>query len=262
MRIVNSILWPLLFGLAAVPHAAAQSLSAPRVHRSQLGPEYRRFVSALGDRLETRGKERLTLGGNLTQPGRKAAAQSVAIVVDIAGMLRMDAAAETASTVAFDGKQLNATSTTTQSDQDLVDSVVFDSMEQFIVGRLQGFGIRRIASRARMTAPQNVTAATPFCDVYQVLDGSQTSWKAAAQSKMYCFDSDTHLLRSVFYTVGAASGRKSVETRFSDWHAIESAGQMVPWKIERIENGVSVFSLTVTSAKLSPAAADGLFVKP
>lgn len=250
----------IAMALSPLGMAQPRAISS-HIHRSQLSVEYRPLLSALGDRLEVSGKERLLLSSTLIQSSRAGGGpQSVALVIEIGSKLRMDGPGNSA--VAFDGQQLNGSAAAAKQDQDLIDSLVYDSTERFLTSRVQALGIRRIALRARMSAPQNVTAATPFCDVYQVFESNQAPWKASSQSKMYCFDSSTHLLSSVAYELaGPSQVKTSVETRFSDWRPLEAKGQMVPWKIERIENGIPVVTLTVTGARLAATAADGMFTR-
>jgi hypothetical protein len=74
-----------------------------------------------------------------------------------------------------------------------------------------------------------------------------------SSDKTYCFDSTTHLTRSVAYRVAGVA----VETRFANWLTV--GDQVFPGAITRIENNVPVFTLTIQSVAVSPKVSDGAF---
>ena len=74
--------------------------------------------------------------------------------------------------------------------------------------------------------------------------------------KAYCFDPATHLLRAVIYRVAGVP----VETRFTNWKQV--GDQTVPGTIVRLENNLTVFTLTIISDVFTPKAADGLLSMP
>ena len=71
------------------------------------------------------------------------------------------------------------------------------------------------------------------------------------RGKRFYFDSDTGLLLHTRYQDGVG-----VETRFSNWTAVD--GSMYPFRIERYENDVPVFSfaaMTITASGAAPSGA-------
>jgi hypothetical protein len=255
-RYGSTVIIGILLGTSAWAQQANAPV-APRHHYpGELGSEYRHYFVALGNRMQTTGKERLVLTGTLEQATRNTAASSVRITIDIAGQLRMDSTGGPSVTVVYDGQQIkNSGAGQGKADQDLADSLSQDSMESVITGLIQGNAARTIASHARWADPRS--PSTPIlCDVVQQYDRSSASWRDPEQAKTYCFDSTTHLLAAVMYRTPS---KANVITRFSDWRSIENQGQMVPFKVERLENGNAVFTLTVQKAELQAHADDGFF---
>ena len=196
---------------------------------------------------------------SLTQPARSAAGTRVVVTTDIAGMLRLDGQIGlNAVAVVFDGKQAqNSAGQAGKADQDLVDSLTEDTVEHFLTALANGGGVRKLALRAKVSDPQHPSVPVVYCDVYQIVDRSQASWKSAPQVKSYCFDSQTHLLRGVSYR--PPGGSTLVETRYTDWRPVDATGQMASWKVERFENGTQVLAFTVQSAAVAAAASDDKF---
>jgi hypothetical protein len=235
------------------------------LHPAQIGTEYTRIFRALGTRLETQGKERLVVTGVISQSAKWAGATNVQVVTDTSGQLRVDASSGvSASSVVFNGQNLSVSAGAPgQADQTLADTLSGDTVEHFLFGQKSGNATRLLAVNARVISKTVGTLPTGppvFCDLYQVSDRSTTKWSSASQLKVYCFDSATHLLRSVSYQkTGASGGNTQVQTYFSDWRSIESPPKLVPWKIERYEDGSLVLSLSVQSAVLAATASDALF---
>jgi hypothetical protein len=61
----------------------------------------------------------------------------------------------------------------------------------------------------------------------------------------------------VTYVINRDGSEVSVETKLSDWDSAE--GQQVARRIERFENGRSVFALNIHSAQFDRRANDGMF---
>jgi hypothetical protein len=93
--------------------------------------------------------------------------------------------------------------------------------------------------------------------VYKVADQVKTSHDQREQLKLYYFNSDTLLLERVTYEINRNGATVAVEERLSDWTREE--GQQVARRIERFENGDSVFVFTVRTIRLSPHADDEVF---
>ncbi len=86
----------------------------------------------------------------------------------------------------------------------------------------------------------------PFHDIYAVLpvDGVLEDRQGA---KLFYFNSDTLVLDRITYQATAR-----VEVRLSNWQEIN--GQKIARRIERLENGVSVMTLTIHDMVVGPSA--------
>ena len=87
----------------------------------------------------------------------------------------------------------------------------------------------------------------------------KTSAAQREQPKLYYFNSETLLLERVRYEINRNGSAVKVEERLGDW--VKEKGHQVARRIERLENGESVFVLTVRTAGLSPRVDDGVFAQ-
>lgn len=270
-----------LIGIAAVVAAAHLSsaastptaigaASSPQASKhyspGQVGLFSRQVFVALGNRLSTVGQERQVLQGSLVQPGRSANPLAVTVTEDVSESLRIDFSTGGLFSVVFNGQQLATTvasvlSGTTTENQQLADSLQYDSPEHFLIGGIQGTPVQKIGSSVKLTDALSSAAPAEYCDAYRTLEASPAGWRPQGQVKMYCFDSKTHLLAAVFYQI-AGPPKVYVETRYSGWHGIGTTGTMVPGVVQRRENNVVQFTFTVQTATVAPETADSLFVVP
>ena len=118
--------------------------------------------------------------------------------------------------------------------------------------------MRFLGSRFRTDDGSTPDYNSPYFDIYKIADQIKASGEERA-AKLYHFNSDTFLLERVTYVINRGGSEISVETRLSDWRVVD--GQQVARRIERFENGKSVFVLTVRSAGLGRRADDGTFAQ-
>ena len=110
---------------------------------------------------------------------------------------------------------------------------------------------RFLGSRFRLDDGSSVDYSGPYYDVYKVADQVKTSPDEREQLKLYYFNSETLLLERVTYELTRNGSTVKVEERLGDW--TREQGQQVARRIERFENGESVFVLTIGAAHLSAA---------
>jgi hypothetical protein len=259
-----SMVFPFLLpGAVAQTTVTNLNQSTPQyLHPAEIGSEYNRMYRALGTRLPTPGAERLVITGAFSYPSKWSGVANVQIATDISGQLAISGNyAGSAFSIVFDGQSLSVGGGSPgPTDQTLVDTLTNDTVEHFLFGQKSGNATRQLAAQARIDSTTVPPGTPAFCDVYQVLDRSTATWWSAGQFKVYCFDSATHLLRSVSYQSTAASGVKTqVQTYFSNWQSAGGTANSMPWSIQRYENGSLALSLTVQAASLTATANDGLF---
>jgi hypothetical protein len=225
------------------------------VRRAQLSPRLALNLSALGNRLEQPGKERLILMGTLRLAGEEK--REFAAFLEFPDKLRLSFAGPKERVLIFDGQQTKAL-LTAAADLDLIETLVYDSAEHFFAAQMQGNATRFLGSRFRTDDGANPDYSGPYFDVYKIADQVKASGQERP-AKLYYFNSDTLLLERVSYLSNRGDAEISVETRLSDWR--ETNGQQVPRRIERLENGKPVFVVTLWSAAVAHRADDGMFVQ-
>lgn len=227
------------------------------MRRGTLSPRLRSHLNALGNRLENPGKERLTIAGTLL-PSIDRQSREVVAVFEFPDQLRLVSQNKLqVRLITFDGQRAKATANRFESGElELIETLAYDSAEHFFATQLQGKAMRFLGSRFRIDDGSSPDYSGPYFDIYQIADQIEASGEERA-AKFYYFNSDTSLLERVTYVINRDGSEVNVETRLSDWR-IED-GQKVARRIERLENGKSVFVLNLRSAQFGRRAQDGIF---
>jgi hypothetical protein len=228
------------------------------VRRNSLSPKLAWHLNALGDRLEKPGRERLNLTGTLSRAS-DSQTQEVVAVFEFPERLRltMQKGNET-RVLSFDGGHAKkAGGSFDPVEDDLLETLVYGSAEHFFSTQMQGMATRLLGSRFLLHPGSTADYTGPFYDVYKVADMVKTPEGEREQLKLYYFNSDTLLLERVTYEINRNGSVVNVEERLSDWTSEQ--GQQVARRIERFENGASVFVFTVRTVRLSPRADDAVF---
>ena len=228
------------------------------VRRSLLSPKLVWHLNALGDRLERPGRERLSVTGTLTRTKGSQPEQVVA-VFEFPDRLRLTVQRGMQTRViTFDGEQAtSAGNPLDAAERDLIETLVYGTAEHFFTTQMQGQATRFLGSRFRIDDGSSVDYSGPYYDVYRVTEQIKTSAEQIEQQKLYYFNSETLLLERVRYEINRNGSTVKVEERLGAW--VKEQGQQVARRIERFENGESVFVLTVSTAGLSARANDGVF---
>lgn len=232
---------------------AARSGSKRYVNRGLVSARLASNLNALGNRLEKPGKERLTLMGTLRTGGKT---RDFAATLEFPDKLRLVVNGPQNRVLAFGGEQ--TTVSAAAEELDLIETLAYDSAEHFFAAQMQGKAMRFLGARFRTDDGLAPDYDGPYFDIYKIADHI----KASAQdrpAKLYHFNSDTSLLERVTYLVNRGGAEISVETKLSDWRGAE--GQQVARRIERFENGKSVFVFSVRAVQFGIRAEDGLFVQ-
>jgi hypothetical protein len=237
--------------------AVSQRSGKAYIHRGTLSQRLRSLLSALGNRLENPGKERLTVTGTLS-PSVDRQSREVVAVFEFPDQLRLVIQNSLqVQLITFDGQRLKATASRFEPGElDLIETLAYDSAEHFFATRLQGKAMRFLGARFRSDDGSSPDYNGPYFDIYQIADQIEASGEERA-AKLYYFNSDTLLLERVTYVINRNGSEVNVETKLSDWRIEE--GQKVARRIERLENGKSVFVLDLRSPQFGRRADDGIF---
>lgn len=228
------------------------------LRRSSLSPKLVWNLSALGDRLEKPGRERLRITGTLAR-ANDSQTEAVDAVLEFPDRLRLTIQKGAGNRViTFDGDEAKAGGTSLDTaEQDLVETLVYGTAEHFFTTQMQGLATRLLGSRFRLDDGLSADYSGPYCDVYKVADRIKTSPEQREQLKLYYFNSDTLLLERVAYEITRNGLVVKVEERLDGW--TREQDQQVARRVERFENGASVFVLTVHATGLGPRVNDGAF---
>jgi hypothetical protein len=240
------------------PAASARVKRVAYVRPSALTPKLLWHLKAMGDRLEKPGKERLSLTGTLAR-ATDSQAEEMAAVWEFPDRLRLTRQKGIhARVITFDEDRAKAADNELDTaEQDLLETLVYGTADHFFATQVQGMATRFLGSRFRLDDGSSADYTGPYYDVYKVADSVKTSAEPREQLKLYYFNSDTLLLERVTYEITRNGSTVKVEERLGDW--TREQGQQVARRIERFENGESVFVFTVRTAHFSPRADDGLF---
>jgi hypothetical protein len=227
-----------------------------QTRRALLTEQFRAELTALGDRIEKPGKERLTLTGTL-QRADDAQAGSFVATYQQPGLLRFEGQAGT-PIVYFNGERAEkAGGSLTAEEEATVELLVYDTPEGFFNGQMDGVAMQLLGRRFRADDGSSESYAGPYYDIYQVTDRVKVSGEVLERSKLFYFNSDTRLLEIVRYQVEANGTAIEVEVRLENWQ--KSQDQMLPMRLVRLENGQAVLTFTVTSAEVGARAGDLIF---
>jgi hypothetical protein len=230
------------------------------IRRGLLQSRLHNALSALGDRLEKPGRERLTVVGTLRRQDNSQAAP-FHLLFEWPRRMRLAEQSRQGRVIGFDGSNgWNNGAPVNSVDQEMIETLVFDSADNFFLGQIQGVPTRMLGSRFRLDDGTTANYAGPFYDIYQATDYINIGATNRKQSKLFYFNSDTKLLERVNYQVKGESTITDVEIRLGGWR--KGDGLTFPGSIERLENNQSVFTLTINSAIAGPRLADGVFNLP
>jgi hypothetical protein len=179
-----------------------------------------------------------------------------AATLEFPDKLRLVVGGPQSRAITFDGQQTNASPA--PDELDLIETLAYDSAEHFFAAQMQGNAMRFLGPRFRTDDGTTPNYAGPYFDIYKIADQIKPSGQERA-AKLYYFNSDTLLLERVTYVINRGGQEIRVETKLSDWRVMD--GQQVARRIERFENGQSVFVLNIRSAELGPRADDGIFAQ-
>lgn len=247
-KIKGSVWLPVLIvalGLSAMGFGASALMSHSQpsairsrgyVNRGRLSPRLTLNLNALGNRLEKPGKERLTITGELRS-------SSDSLVHEITATLEFP-------------DQVRLKGQLSSEEPDLIESLTYDSAEHFFNAQMQGNAMRFLGSRFRTDDGSNPDYNGPYFDIYKIADRIDASGQERA-AKLYYFNSDTFLLERVTYVINRNGSQINIETKLSDWR--DEDGQKVARRIERLENGKSVFALNIGSVQFGKRDDDGIF---
>lgn len=224
------------------------------VNRSRLSPRLTLNLTALGNRLEKSGKERLTITGELYSTS-DSQVREITATLEFPDKLRLGIKnGDQNRLLTIDAHKIQGQAES--GELDLIESLSYDNAEHFFDTQMHGNAMRFLGSRFRTDDGSNPDYNGPYFDIYKIADRIDTSGEERA-AKLYYFNSDTLLLERVIYVINRNGSEINIETKLSHWR--DEDGQKVARRLERLENGKSVFVLNIRSAQFGRRADDGIF---
>ena len=248
------VTWYAAMCLAPILLQAQPATTSITITPQQLSPQLRGYLQQLGDRLSSPGKARAVMTGTLTRYANGAPQKSsVRVITEIQGKARIDDLTAGTS-IGSDGARLWAKSGSLSADETaLLEVVLNDNMEHFLLWHALGGGSRFFGARFRFDDGTTPNYSGPYYDVFflpdSVLGQNASRWSA------YCVNSDLGLLERVQYR--AAGGAALIETVLTAWQMFQ--GVAFPTSVQHTSGGAPVFSMQFTSVTFSAAVADGTF---
>ena len=215
------------------------------------------LVMVHGNRFYTPGSERVTYNGTYTDgTGTK----SAVLTTEIPNKVRLAIGGSAAKVLVAAGATTSvAGSPATGTDQNVLESLASDGLEGFFFTFNASAG-RLLGGLFRMDGGKNPNYAGPYYDIWETFQQVSVRPGTPVQQKVFYFDSHTGQFARCRYKIQSSSGVVDVQTHYSEWQLVN--GQLLPGRIERFENGISVFAFAASNSAVSQALNDGIFANP
>ena len=233
-----------LWGLCPMARGQVELKGSAKVFTGISGV-FRPELEALGRRAQERGAETVVYAGEFARAGAKAVAARV--TVQLPRMILLEGFKT--EKIAFDGTV--SKNAATQADTALLEALLLDTQEGMLAS-MEGEGSARLLGRDFGPEPGQKSASSEArYDIYDVMMPDPFREGKSWVSRLYYFDSKTHLLEFTRYRDRTVSPPVEIETRFSMWGVVN--GSAYPACIERYEDGKLVFSFVATGIETGPA---------
>lgn len=211
-----------------------------------------RYQTALGERLERAGLERMVSTGTLREKGTD---KPSVLAWELPGKFRFEK----------DGKAIVGALTglaaptspgvSNEDEDDIIESLFLDRPESALYNVVNGAAVRVIGYQVGTQRGRVAGYAGPYYDVFDITGKSDAKATSSTRSKRYFFDSMSGLLQRVTYVLTKPTGAQTVDTYFSQWTKVQN--DFVPGVIERTVNRISVSRFVAATTTLTAKAADG-----
>jgi hypothetical protein len=213
------------------------------------------LLAVYGTRLQRPGNERLTLTGTFSSSTGNG---SATVTAQIPGQVSVQISGPGAKTLQFDGTTaLSNGASATGTDLDWLESFQSDTIETFFYSAGKTATFRFLGSHFRTDNGKTASYTGPYYDIFELVQPVAVKGSATPQQKFYYFDSSTRQFVKTRYRIVRGGQTVEVQTLYSNW--TKSNGQSMPGQIQRLENGVVVFTMAVSNGQFSAGAQDGIF---
>jgi hypothetical protein len=205
-----------------------------------------RQLNVLGNRMRDSGKQQTIYAGEVTDAaGKRSPAQ---VIYQLPGLVSLVGFKAGQGTLSFDGER--AFGVISRDDQAVLDVFVMDLPEGMLAS-VQSSAAVRLLGRGFGPDPRSAKKYIgPRYDIIEVTAPTRSAADRSLNSKLYYYDSQTGLLQSTRYYDRSRSSAVKLETRFSEWRAID--GSLYPGRIEHFEAGQLIFSFVANTITAAP----------
>jgi hypothetical protein len=237
--------------------AAAQKLEKPNgkkddyLRKADVPSYLERYRSALGERLEKAGLERVVSSGTLREKG---ADKSAVLIWELPGRFRLE---KDGKAILGAGAGVTAPSVigaSSEDEDDLIESLFLDRPETAFYNVLAGASVKLLGYQVGLQRGYSKNYAGPYYDVFDIEGRVGGKLNSPVRSKRYVFDSMSGLLQRVTY-LGGRSGLTPVATHFGQWTKLQQ--ESVPGVIERRVNNESVARFEAAQNAVGAKQEDG-----
>lgn len=213
-----------------------------RQRNLSLQPEALAVARRLGTRFGHGNRAQSTVVGTLTIGTETRTVRTVRTQTDDGEQIEIDMAGR-GGVLTWDGTRgaFSGTSRAQGADRDLIERLVFDSPDQFVLAQLRGASYFTVARNVRPTdAGENYRG--PLLNIVRVSDPEVDESKAAqSRWRLYYIDAATSLIDRIESEV---NGRRII-AELSGW--TEQNGQKIPASIAWKQDGQTVMQYRLTS---------------
>jgi hypothetical protein len=231
--------------VASQPASPAQGRGTSgkgRQRNLSLQPEALVVARSLGTRFGHGNRAQSTVVGNLTIGTETRMVRTVRTQTDDGEQIEIDTAGR-GGVLTWDSKSgaLSGTARAHGPDRELIERLVFDSPDQFVLAQLRGASYFTVARNVR-SADAGENYRGPLWNIVRVSDPEKDESKAAqSRWRLYYIDAATGLIDRIESEV---NGRRII-AEFSGW--TEQNGQKVPTAITWKQDGQTVMQYRITS---------------
>jgi hypothetical protein len=244
----SSIFLMFIMGALMVVPASGEDVKSGRQHLKGISLRFQAYSSAVGLRLRFVGKERITATGTLlSYTGDLETKEAATIIWQFPQKIRMDFAGKV---MKYDGNKAKQTIPADSKKAEALQVLLEDSLEGFLAIDGTRGSSRDMGSGYRLP---NARPENSCMDIIHMSYQDAFS-KRKKIDKAYWFDCNTKLLGTVTYLCPLGS---RIHVVVEDWRDI--AGEKIPFRIERWEEGQLTMRLTLDEATISAGVEDSTF---
>ena len=237
-----------ILNAGAVPDPLLQTRTDQRTRNLSLHPEAFRLSRRLGTRFNPKARISTTTTGTLIVGTNQQLATITRRQTDDGEWVEIVLGGRTLTWRNAEGVR-GVPSSPTISERTLVEQLIFDSADQFILAQLRGVAYYTVARNVRADDGGSEDYSGPLWDIVRVEEpGTEETHRPLSSSRLYYINVKTGLIDKIVSEFGGVK----IEAQLLEW--VNQAGEKVPSRIiwKRGEETVLEFRLTSLALQSQP----------